>query len=315
MILALVLSTAFLSSTAEAQPESLEAARQLYVDGTDLFRVGKFQEALSAFEQSHEYAASPNASLMIGRCLDRVGELEAAHEWLRRTEVDAETRISAGETKYEPTRDAARAELASLRQRIGFIKILVTGDRTDLSVETAYARERLEGPELEIPHRPGDARLRFKRGEVLITERVERVVAAGHIDVLVDVGSPSKPPLAVPTETDSRGVPTLAAAGVVTGVGLVAAAITIGLGVHTEGLYDELSERCSPSKPCGDADSRDLAERGEDSEKLTNIMAVVAGAHGLVAGAMFIAGAVQASSGDSVSVSVSPGFASLRVRF
>jgi hypothetical protein len=319
LTIAISLALMGMSGAAHAQPESLKDAKQFYVEGTELFKVGKFQEALSQFEQSYEFAASPNASLMIGRCLDRLGELEAAFDWLTRTEFAAETKVKAGEPKYEPTREAARSDLASLRQRLGFIRVVVSGDRSNMTVETAYGgRVPIDGPELELPHRPGDARLKFRRGEQMVVERVEKVVAAGHIDVLVEGGGTDTGPVRPlkPKPDQARpGLATLAGAGVVAGVGVALGAVAVSFGTKANDLYDDLAARCSVAAPCSDPAARDLADKGEEAETITNVFAVLAGAHGLVAGAMLVVGAVQVSSSESVSLQVTPNSASLRLSF
>ncbi|MBX3252048.1 MAG: tetratricopeptide repeat protein [Myxococcales bacterium] len=96
------------SSSAVAQTQSDERARELYLLGDDLYSQGRYEEALAAFEESYQLSGRPLLLFNIANAQERSGLWQAAIESLE---------------AYLPHADEAeagrvRARIQSLRQRV-----------------------------------------------------------------------------------------------------------------------------------------------------------------------------------------------------
>lgn len=114
------------ASVSNADPAQIRTAQERFEAASRLYDDGRFAEALSAFRESYGVVASPNSSLMVGRCLvklDRV--VEAVHQF--ETTIEIAGSIPEQQTKYEKTAAAARRELNALSDRVGRVSIEVTG--------------------------------------------------------------------------------------------------------------------------------------------------------------------------------------------
>src|SRR4051812_33000197 len=101
---AIVLCGILATGVAQAQPEpsdpaAVEAARADFSEGQGHFRAKRWSEALKAFEKSYAGVPSPNAQLMIGRCLRELGRGPDAAAAFSSAEAEARKRVNRGESK------------------------------------------------------------------------------------------------------------------------------------------------------------------------------------------------------------------------
>jgi thioredoxin-like negative regulator of GroEL len=86
--------------------------------GQKLFDGGRQADALPHFRAAFEASKSPNARLMVARCLVALGKTAEAYEEMATTTREATARAEA-DPKYVRTRDSAAAEMAMLERRVG----------------------------------------------------------------------------------------------------------------------------------------------------------------------------------------------------
>jgi len=93
------------------------AARSHFQAGEELYRSGRYEEALSAFQLSYALAASPGARWMSARCLRELGRLPEAFSEFKLTVHEAD---AAGDFE---TRSAAHTELQALKSKVSFVVV------------------------------------------------------------------------------------------------------------------------------------------------------------------------------------------------
>ncbi|HEV8244933.1 MAG TPA: hypothetical protein VGP93_04165, partial [Polyangiaceae bacterium] len=86
----------------EATKAMQKAADQKFAEGNKLFKAGKFEEAIVAFQQAHDIVSSPDSTLMIARAQQNQGDLLKAHEAYNTALTEAEAATQVDE-KYRPT--------------------------------------------------------------------------------------------------------------------------------------------------------------------------------------------------------------------
>ena len=106
------------SGTAHAQVTESEraAARQLFHEGDELQRAGKFAEALDKFQRAQQVFSAPTNMLRIAECDAALGHLVASAEAYRAL---VRTPLPAHSPKaFEAAVDQARGELAQVEPRV-----------------------------------------------------------------------------------------------------------------------------------------------------------------------------------------------------
>src|ERR1700722_18125764 len=106
------------STPARAQVTEAEraAARQLFKEGDELQRAGKFTEALDKFQRAQQVFSAPTNVLRIAECDAALGRLVASAESypaLVRTPLPA-----GSPPAFQAAVDQARAELAQVEPRV-----------------------------------------------------------------------------------------------------------------------------------------------------------------------------------------------------
>ncbi len=307
--LALIVLVSTLASTAWAD------TAEIYARAVELVQQKKCDEALPLLRQAHEATHSPNARLLIARCLNEQGALVEAHEQMRLT-VEEATARARDDDKYAPTRDAAAAELALLDAKVGKLIVAIADapDEAEVRVDdVVLSPERLGKPQAVLP---GTARV---VAEAPGMQRVARDVdiAAGETRTLAIAFEPEPQDAPEPepvASDDGPGLGAIRVAGiVVAGVGLVGVGVFAGLASKAQADYDELDAQCQ-GQPCPDSEK----ERVDDGRALTlaaNVSLCVGAA--LVAGGvlMIVFGGPGNSDGDDHAVAavplLSPGAAGL----
>jgi hypothetical protein len=151
--LTLAISTSA-TAPASAQPvdESQLFAQQHYERGRELYREGRFEDALASFRASYELVPSPNSYLYVARSLrglERLAEAVEAYERVVRT-----AQLGA-DPRYEETMDAARAEAAAIAPSIGRVILRVDALPDGSEVTLDERSVPLEAIGLALPVMPG----------------------------------------------------------------------------------------------------------------------------------------------------------------
>jgi hypothetical protein len=177
------------ASVTSATDVQREEAGNSFKRGAEAFNAGQLDVALAAFQRSLDVVSSPNSRLMLARTLSKLGRPVEAYVQFERALTDAEQAAQV-DKKYASTADAARAELAELRQQVGLLSVQLSGVSENDSLNVGgreIARADWTRP---VAVAPGKARvvLRTASGEVV---REVDIAAGGAATVTV---SPAPPP-------------------------------------------------------------------------------------------------------------------------
>lgn len=269
-----------------SDPQALEDARWQFSEGTAHFQGRRYAEAMAAFERSNAIVPSPNADLMIARCLRDLGKKVEAAAAFERAEKSARKRVATGEAKYGQTAEAAKTEGDKVKAGLGSIAIHVT--KPNGSSVTVDGKEvALENGEATLLHEPGTAVV-VVRDAGGNKQRQTITVNAGsssRMDFAVTdqsttttppiVGPPPRVETPPPKTNEKRGTKwTVPAAFVSGGVTLAGLGVFTGFGLSSKSTFDEISRRCGPSS-CTDADRAD-ADSGQRAQTIANVGLIVA---------------------------------------
>lgn len=324
--LALAASVASPAAAAPAQEPRARARAQADFDAAQrLFDRGKYAEALALFQRAHEATGSPNAHLMMARCLLALGRTADAYEAMAATAREATVQAEA-EPKYVQARDAAAAQLALLEQKVGKIIVALADPSVKASVTLngePLSPERHGVPVAVEPGRmvilataPGGSSV---RREVDVRAGETKTVAlsfAPDVDRSVELAPEPResPPLATAGAAGAaRGGGVRTAGIAVAGFG-VAGMVMFGVaGAISQSKFATLEKEC-PQKPCTDVEKYGpLIDSGRLFDMLANVGLAV-GITGLVGGGAMIAfGGPSKAPRPVASFDVSPGRAGLRV--
>jgi hypothetical protein len=264
---------------ADAEPNAAEEARRLYAEAHAHYLAGRCPSAMPLLVRAEQLVASPNAGLLVARCLLADGRKVAAAERFADVERTALDRVRAGETRYAETAAAAAKEGAALRATLGRLRIrAIPRDGVAMEIDGQPAALGATG-DTTFLHEPGVVKIarisgarREERTANVIAER-EAIVSFDREPAHEDAARPSAP------ETGSRRAPMwpLYASGAIAiaGVGTF-----VGFGLASEATYSDLEARCAPA--CGPNDVAD-ADRGRGFQTVANVGLVV----GVVAAAVF----------------------------
>jgi tetratricopeptide (TPR) repeat protein len=291
---------------ADGAAQNVDFARQRFQRGLELYDARSFETALAEFRASLALYASPNSQLYVARCLRALGRASEAYTEYERTVGLAADR-AATDPRYADTRDAARAELGALLQKIGRLKLEAAGLPAGASVRVGGRPIPPTALGLEVPVEPG---------RVLVT-----AAAPGHAAFASEVSVPAggRAILAVRLEPAQAPAPPESARGrrpwMWTAFG-VAAAGWLAFGTFyllADGQHDRLARECGGG-PCP-ASERGAIARGRFYQGVANVSLIV-GALGLGTGVLLWAlPPSEAGPGARVSLRVSPGTWALSGRF
>ncbi len=167
--LALLLSLSTLplawSPPARAQVSDAEraAARDLFKQGDELQRAGKFPEALDKFQRAEQVIHAPTNVLRIAECQAAMGKLVEAAESYR--QVTRWTLPAGSPPAFQSAIDQAKGELAQVEPRVPKVLVQVTptpaqGSQPELVIDGASVPFALVGE--QIPLDPGSHTLQAK---------------------------------------------------------------------------------------------------------------------------------------------------------
>jgi hypothetical protein len=296
-LIAALLSMPFAAS---AQPASSAAERQAagkkFREAQKLYDKQQYAAALELARAALEVSGSPNARLYVARSLRELGRLTEAYEEMSIT-LRESGEMAQSEAKYEPTRDAAAAELALLQRKVGRVTIALADPPPGVDVELngeRVDRERLGQP---IAVTPGEVVVVVRaEGTTTITKQLE--ISAGETRTLAlaftakGVESTTAEPEPVTDEPAASVQPTQSGGGLRT-VGFISAGIGVaGLaafgiaGAMAKSEFDELESACNGER-CSDDKYADNTDRGRRLQTIANVGLIV-GAVGLLAGGTMI---------------------------
>jgi hypothetical protein len=298
LLLAAALLGASPARAQEPREEQLAAARQLFNEGKDLEKTGQWGDALARFKKVAEVKITPQVRFHIALCEENLGKLVSA---INGYEVAAEEARQVGATASDVAQNAPqRAE--ALRARVPKLRIVITGKMTRSRVLLDKAAIAAGLLDTDIPVDPGAHKVEVETdGKVTASREVTLAEnASERVELAVDepappAAAPSSPAERAPRPAppDKQGlftfpppVPAIVAGGV--GIAsLAAAGIFFGLRQQT---IAEVRDSCSdPSRDRGcDPDTREIAERGETWNLLTDVFLGVGGAGLLTGGVLWL---------------------------
>lgn len=278
--------------TPAAPPDPAAAARAAYRKGADLYKAGRYREAIAAFEAADRLKPSPALQFNIGQAWDKLGDPEAA--------LAAFARYLRLEPAA-PNREAVRKTVGLLEARLaatGRQMLHVTTDpaEAELSVDgVAAGRSPLDAAFLPGAHTlaataPG--RLGATREVVLPAERslaVELVLPPGEDPAAASplAATPPGPPLEA-TRPDPAPEPVSRKSWlgpiIAGGIGVVAAGAGIVMGLQARNAQNAL---LAGGNDRSQADA--LQAKAKNDAAAANVLYGVAGAAVLTGGVLAIA--------------------------
>lgn len=296
LVFALTVGNAKLAAAAEPDEATVEAARSDFAEGQSQFRSKKWSEALKSFERSYEKVPSPNAELMVARCLRELGRGPDAALAYKEAEAEARKRVKQGESKYSDTADAAFTEGSQVRATLGTVRIHVTRGPgvplPALSVDKKSVALSSTG-DATVLHDPGSVQVTVRGGDGAEQRQTATVTAGSTAEVeltVTDAKTTSGPPAATkpvppPTEggssfsqrvhaQDGEGRhfpswfwPASIAAG---GVTVIAGGMGLGFGASSKSQFEALRDECGPSHCVSDSQRQRVAD-GDRTQTIANV--------------------------------------------
>lgn len=280
--------------------------------GLRLFKAGKMADALSIFREVAEGNGSPNARLYVGHCLQQLGKYVEAHKAF--TAVVKQT-TQRGDTKYEPTREAALAQLGLLEPRIAKIVVSLADVPPGLAVAldgTALEEKELGSP---IVVEPGTHKIEGTATDMAPVSRDVNVEAGESKTTILafkklDAAPPPAPePVAIkPEPSASKGFPMRTAGFVAGGVGVAGLTVFTVAGLMAKSTFQRMSDVCGAAG-CSDPAQLSDIDKGRSQQTLANVGLVV-GLVGLSAGAVLVILGGRSNGNDApatVAISGTPG--------
>ena len=243
-VLLLSVSPVF-SSLVLAQSTDEDRAVELAHEGREYFNQGRFQEALTAFEQAESLASSPVLGLYIARSHRNLGHLVAARDQYQKV-IETEVLPTAPEP-FRAAKDDAKKELDVLIPRIPRVTF-------ELVPEAPGATLTVDGTTIEGPGArdldPGAHEVTVREDDA-VRARKRFVLQEGdkgaHVRLeLTASGDGEAPPAELTQGSLIPGIVVLGAGG----AGLLIGAITGGLAVAAEGDLEQACPGlvCPPEK-------------------------------------------------------------------
>ncbi len=279
-------------SSAGPSADPAAAARAAYRKGADLYKAGKYREAIAQFEAADRLKPSPALQFNIGQCQEKLGDLAAAlASFARYLRLDPAA----------PNREAVQRSVKGLEARLaatGRQMLHVTTDPpgADLTVDgAAVGKAPLDAAYPPGPYQLGAAapgRRSAARQVVLFplqSLEVNLVLEPGQdpaVAPVLTVNPPPPPPGATVPEPAPRPVERKSWLGpIIAGaVGVVAAGAGVVMGLQARSAQNEL---LAGGNDRSQADA--LASKAQSSATAANVLYGVAGAAVLTGGVLAIA--------------------------
>jgi hypothetical protein len=309
-ILAAPLAPARAAGPEEPAVGADSSAKTKFADALKLYKNGNVAEALPLFREVAELTHSPNAQLYVGYCLAQSAKRAEAY---RAFALVLKQISEHPDAKYEPTREAAEAQLAILNVRLAKLVILIADLPSGLAVtlDGAAVEEKTLGSSIVVE--PGTHHVEASAAGLAPVRR-DVSIDGGELKTLnlslkkTEQAQPSPltpapvatPPAAAPPEEKHP----IRAAGYVTGaVGVAGVAVFAITGLMAKSAFDKLDRECGAAG-CSDSSHQNDIDRGKSLQTVANIGLVV-GAVGLIGGGtmVLLGGGKHRDSGARVSLS------------
>ncbi len=276
---AVLAAGASLQSATAAQKKT---AGEQFVSGMKAFDGNKYDEALSAFQNSYDSVASPNSHLMIARTLVRLGRLGEAYEEYDKTAREAAEDAKI-DKKYEKAGKSASDERDALRDKIALVTVQVTGASSGDKLTVGGRDIDQADWSKPVAVTPGSVDVVLQTADGKETQKQVTATAGGSATVQI---APTAPKAAT-TETSeahasasSKKLNKRTLAYIAGGVG-AAGLLTFGVfGILDNSKYSSLKDAC-PNNSCA-ASQKSAADTGRTYQTVANI--------GLVVGIVGVAG-------------------------
>ncbi|HHH31768.1 MAG TPA: tetratricopeptide repeat protein [Polyangiaceae bacterium] len=294
-VVALATATAFVAPAfaagvpiSEATPDQKKSASEAYKRGRAAFDEGRLDDALSAFTESYDIVASPNAHLMAATTLIALGRTGEAYEALDEVITEAEA-AAATNPKYKKTAEGARTKQQEIEGEVGTLTVLGAMDKAPLGA-TLMVNDR------EIPQSRWSSPIKVKAGAVDVTltgEPTRTVEVMPGSSATVDLNAPlpgAEPDDGAGVEMDSdggySGPDRMLITYIAGGVG-VAGLVSFGIfGGLAKSKFDSLEESC-PSRTNCPLELEGDASDGKTFQTVANVSLGI-GIAGVVAAAGFL---------------------------
>lgn len=299
-VLALVVAGLHLTivPAAEAAPGAAKPASgakdpvvELFESANKLYAEKKYDAALLLFRKAYEQSQSPNAHLMIGKCLVTLNRLPEAYDELSATMREAAKRAET-EAKYAAARDAAATELAPLEAKIGKVVVTVVDAPAGMRVllgGVELAKDKFGTPVAVMPGAVEIVAEGLAQGTVTRRETVnggETKTVVFGTETQVTTPKTVTPPADASTTQDMSGGGIRKAGFGVLGLGVVGMGLLAFGGIQGNAKFAMLERECGTAR-CTDPKYNDVIDSGKTMDLLANIGLAV-GAAGLVAGTVMV---------------------------
>ena len=313
---AVVVAIVFMAEPALAQPAQADAKVE-FTAGQKLFDAGRQAEALPHFRKAFAASNSPNARLMVARCLVALGKTAEAYEEMATTTREATARAEA-DPKYARTRDAAAAEMALLERRIGKLVVALAEPGAGAAVTLDGAPLGAERLGVPVAVQPGTMTIVAThagdnpvRREVTIGAGETKTVAIAFTSAATAGVPPGAAlPGTAPGEARTQGGGVRIAGFVIAGLGVAGMGAFAGAGLAAKSKFSAVETECGNAR-CTDPKYGDVIDSGKRLQMIANLGLGV-GIAGLVGGAVMIAVGGPSKAALPAQIEVGPNGAGLR---
>lgn len=287
---AIAVAMVFLSQPAFAQAD----AKAEFDDGQKLFDAGRQADALPHFRKAFASSKSPNARLMVARCLIALGKTAEAYEEMATTTREATARAES-DPKYARTRDSAAAEMAVLERRIGKLVVALAEPGAGATVTLDGAPLTAERLGVPVAVQPGTMIVEATHGADKPVRR-EVTIAAGEtktVAIAFTTSAAAPPPVtttmpvAPPVDSKTSGGGVRVVGFFVAGLGAAGMGAFAGAGLAAKSKFTTVQTECGGVR-CTDPKYGPIIDSGKTLTTVANVGLGV-GIAGLVGGALMIA--------------------------
>jgi hypothetical protein len=277
--------------------------------------------ALVEFRASFDIVASPNTHFAIARTLVSLGQLADAYVEFARTGSEARA-LSAKQTRYTQTAEAAESEQRDLAANLAFVTLTLQPPAENATVKLGDRDVDREGLGTPIPVMPGPTTVVVSRGGTEVGRQSLTLTAGEKKTVALDIRPKTPERATVEAQPETSGEASVAAepssslalrtpayvAGGIGALGLITFAV---FGSLEKSTYNDLKTGCQGG-PCPASRADDIS-KGRSQQTIANVGLAV-GLVGAAAGAVLYVVSVPSNAPASARAAmvVGPGFVGVR---
>lgn len=281
-------STAVLESAAASQAS--EQPEQAFAEAVQLFKAGRYADALPRFTSLATTTSSPNAWLYLGHSLLKLERFPEAHAAFSKTLTEIARR---GGAKYETTRQAAAAQLDWLNQRVARLLVVIPDPPPELSIvldgqpvdALAIATGVILSPGAHQLEASGEGVRSVKRRLDLQSGSSSKLTLSFTAIEAEPEPTPEKVPEPQPVQASAGGSSLFTMGLVAGGVAVAGFGVFTVLGLQAKSAYEGLSEDCGRGACAMGADPEKI-DSGKQQQRLANVGLAVGLAGALASGTL-----------------------------